>query len=199
MRSAAATLRILPAQWLEPVHFAGFFDHPERPLEIDLGCGKGRFLLARAATFPDINFLGIDRMLERIRKVDKKALQRGLRNIRLFRMEAYYAVTYLIPPRSVDACYIFYPDPWPKTKHREHRLFSPPFMDALARTLKPGGKVHASTDHLPYFEMMHALLQRDSRFEETEPFVPAPDETTDFELIFAHKTPGRCSFVRKEG
>jgi tRNA G46 methylase TrmB len=70
-------------------------------------------------------------------------------------------------------------------------------MDAIARTLQPGGKIHASTDHLPYFETIYKLLRADSRFEETEPFVPSADEVSDFELIFAHKVPGRCSFIRK--
>ncbi len=193
------SLSIRPDQWLEPVDFRSFFEHPERPFEIDLGCGKGRFLLARAAKFPEINFLGIDRMLNRIRKIDKKALRKSLSNIRLFRVDGYYAVTYLLPPSSVDTCYIFYPDPWPKGKHHHNRLFNEPFMNALARTLKPGGKLHASTDHLPYFEEIYALLKNDKRFEETGTFYPSEDEVTDFELIFAHKTPGRCSFIRKEG
>ena len=70
-------------------------------------------------------------------------------------------------------------------------------MDAIALTLKPGGTINTSSDHLPYFEEIYALLKNDDRFEETEPFVPAEDEVTDFELIFSHKVPGRASFVRK--
>ena len=191
------TLRIFPEQWLEPIDFAARFEHPERPFEIDLGCGKGRFLLARARKFPEINFLGIDRQLGRIRKIGSKALRAGLFNIRLLRLDAYYTVTYLIPPQSVDAYYIFYPDPWPKGKHHHNRIFNGLFMDAIARTLKPGGKIHASTDHLPYFEEIYRLLKSDSRFDETETFVPAKDETSDFELMFKEKVPGRCSFTRK--
>jgi tRNA (guanine-N7-)-methyltransferase len=195
--SAPDTLQIHPDQWLEPTDFRAFFEHPERPLEIDLGCGMGRFLLARAVKFPEINFLGIDRQLKRIKKISKKALRQELFNIRLFRMEAFYGTTYLIPPQSVDTYYIFYPDPWPKEKHHHNRLFNPDFMDAVARTLKPGGKLHTATDHLPYFEEIFKLLKNDARFEETDTFVPSPDEVTDFELIFAHKVPGRASFVRK--
>jgi tRNA (guanine-N7-)-methyltransferase len=196
-RAETKTRRIFPDQWLEPSDFRDAFDHPERPLEIDLGCGKGRFLLARAARFPETNFLGIDRMIGRIRKVDQKALRRALDNVRLFRVDGYYATTYLIAPQTVDTYYIFYPDPWPKGKHRHNRLFNKPFMDAVIRTLKPGGTLHVSTDHLPYFEEIHALLKNDNRFEETAPFIPARDEVSDFELIFSHKTPGRCSFIKK--
>ena len=192
------TLRVHPEEFLNPTDFRQTFDHPERPFEIDLGCGKGRFLLARTGKFPEVNFLGIDRLLARIKKIDKKAQRLGRENVRLFRVDAYYATTFLLPPESVDTYYIFYPDPWPKEKHHHNRLFNEPFMDAVARTLKPGGKIHTASDHLPYFEEIYALLKKDARFEETDTFVPSEDEVTDFELIFAHKVPGRASFVRKE-
>ncbi|MFA5688625.1 MAG: tRNA (guanosine(46)-N7)-methyltransferase TrmB [Kiritimatiellales bacterium] len=189
------TLRVFPEEWLTPFNFAAEFEYPERKFEVDLGCGMGRFLLARAAKFPEINFLGIDRLLNRIQRIDRKALRAHRYNIRLFRVDGYYATTFLIPPQSVDTYYIFFPDPWPKEKHHHNRIFNEPFMNALARTLKPGGKIHAATDHLPYFEEIFALLKNDVRFTETDTFFPAADEVTDFELIFAHKTPGRCSFV----
>ena len=191
------TLRIHPKQWLDPIDFAACFDHPDHPLEIDLGCGKGRFLLARARKFPEINILGVDRMLNRIKRINRKALRANLLNLRVLRLDGYYTVTYLVPPQSVDTYYIFYPDPWPKGKHHHNRIFNELFMDAIARTLKPGGKIHASTDHLPYFEQIYKLIKDDNRFEETETFVPAEDEVSDFELIFSHKTPGRCSFILK--
>ncbi len=191
------TLRIHPEDFLNATDFCRYFHHPERPLEVDLGCGKGRFLLARSGTFPEVNFLGIDRLLTRIKKIDKKARRLKRENIRLFRVDGYYATTYLLPPKSVSTYYVFYPDPWPKDKHHHNRLFNEPFMNAIARTLKPGGALHASSDHLPYFETIYALIKHDDRFEEIAPFYPAEDEVSDFELIFAHKTPGRCSFVRK--
>ncbi len=197
MNKEPNSLRVDPEQWLEPTDFRERFDHPERPLEIDIGCGKGRFLLARSGKFPEVNFLGIDRMLNRIKKIDKKARRLGRENVRLFRVDGYYATTYLIPEETVDVYYVFYPDPWPKGKHHHNRLFNEPFMTAIARTLKPGGKIHAASDHLPYFEEIYELLKNDARFEETDTFVPAEDEVTDFELIFSHKVPGRCSFTKR--
>lgn len=191
------TLKIFPDEWLEPTDFRNCFEHPERPLHIDLGCGKGRFLLARAAKFPEVNFLGIDRLLNRIKKINRKGRRQGLFNIRLFRVDAFYVTTFLLPPETVDTYYIFFPDPWPKEKHHHNRLFNEPFMDAIARTLKPGGLLHAASDHLPYFDEIYALLKNDPRFEETVTFVPSEDEVSDFELIFSHKVPGRCSFIRK--
>ena len=181
------SLRIRPrteAEWLGPFPVTEFFDDPSRPLEVDLGSGKGRFLLARAAKHPELNFLGIDRMLRRIRKVDNRARRLDLANIRLFRCEGYYAVTYLLPPASVDAIYVFFPDPWPKARHESHRIFNEPFLDSLHRALKPGAVLHFATDHAPYFDAVSPFLSADPRFVPAAPYVPPPDEQTDFEAYY---------------
>jgi tRNA (guanine-N7-)-methyltransferase len=195
---AVETARIMPESWLDSLPVESISD-PRKPLEVDIGCGKGRFLLARAAAHPDVHFLGIERLLRRIRKVDRKVLRRGLDNIRLLRVEASYAVQYLIPDRAVDVYYVWFPDPWPKKRHVGNRLFDREFLDALARTLKTGGLLHVATDHMPYFEQIESLLRKDNRFEAVEPFVPSAEERTDYELLFLGSKPiGRCS-VRRNG
>jgi len=192
--------RIVPGDWLNPLPLERWFPAGEtgpRPLEVDIGCGKGRFLLARAAAHPGVDFLGVDRMLGRLHKVDRKAVRRELKNIRWLRLDAYYAVTYMIPANSVTTYYIFFPDPWPKKRHREHRLFNPAFLDSLFRTLTVGGRVHFVTDHLPYFDDVVAVIHADQRFAEIPPFEPPDEERTDFELLFLGKTPiGRYSFEK---
>ncbi len=193
-----ASVRVFSKDGLTPLPLQDLFAN-EAPIEVDVGCGKGRFLLARAKEHPDINYLGIDRMLRRIRKVDRKAVRAGLTNVRLFRMEAYYAISYLIPPETVSAYYVLFPDPWPKKKHHDHRLFNERFIEALHRTLIPGGGIHVATDHLPYFDEMHARLKgAANRFEEIPAWKPAEHERTDFELLFlGSKDIGRASFIKR--
>lgn len=195
--SSHEKVRIFPENWLNLLPLERWFDM-RRPLEIDLGFGKGRFLLARAEHYPDVNFLGIERMLDRVRRVGKKAVTRGLDNLRILRIEGLYAARYLIPDGVVDTWYVFFPDPWPKKRHLGNRLFDEHCRDALCRTMKPGAAVHAATDHLPYFDDMYALLKSDRRFEEIEPFVPDESEQTDFERLYlGKKRIGRCSFRRR--
>ena len=194
MRPILESLRLRPDQWVDPLPLRQYFGN-DQPIEVDLGCGKGRFLVERARTHPETNLLGIDRMLKRIRKIDNRVRRLGYGQVRLLRMEAYYAVAYLIPPESIQTYYIFFPDPWPKKRHEEHRLFNPRFVDALHRTLRPGGQLHVATDHQPYFESLHAILRADPRFTESTPFQPTDAERTDFELWYLDRSPiGRCSF-----
>jgi tRNA (guanine-N7-)-methyltransferase len=192
-------LRLTGEEALGPVNFAARFPDPALPLEVDIGCGKGRFLLARASRFPGTNWLGVDRLLGRLRKIERKAMRAGQSNLRLLRFDAYYTVTYLVPALSVSNYYVFFPDPWPKVRHHRHRLFNTVFMDALFRTLRPGGMAHVATDHLPYFGEIARIIGEDARFEIAPVLLPEESERTDFELLFrGTKTLGRISF-RKRG
>ena len=196
MNEPQPSVRIFPDNWLESIPLHRYFSC-QQPLDIDVGCGKGRFLLAHAAANPQTNILGIDRMLQRIRKIDHKVIRARLDNIRLLRMEASYAVTYLIPPDSVSTYYIFFPDPWPKKKHHRHRLFSPVFLQALHTTLLVDGIIHVATDDLAYAEEIRELFQADNRFSPCPVFEPEPDKRTDFELYYVDQGDiGRCSFKR---
>ena len=195
-RKKKTSLRIIPDNWIDPFDFKAEFPHPGRPLEVDIGSGKGRFLTERSGRFPETNFLGIERQLIRVHSSGRRCERAGRENVRLFRMEGYYAISRLMPERYVANYYFFFPDPWPKARHHDYRLFNPAFMDALHATLEDGGCLHVATDHLPYYEEIYELLKGDSRFEEIEAFNPTEEERTDFELVFAHKEIGRCSFKK---
>ncbi len=169
-----------------------------RPLAVDIGCGKGRYLVAVAQKHPEMNFLGIDRMESRMLKVGRKLTRAGLHHVRLVRMEASYAVRHLLPAHSVSLFTVFFPDPWPKRRHQRRRLFKPAFLDNLDRAMAPGGKLHIATDHRNYFESIVALFEQDARFESIPAYEPTEDERTDFELHFTEqgKPIGRASFVK---
>ena len=155
-----------------------------RPLEIEVGCGKGKFLTARAKARPDCDFLGIERMLDRVRLFDGKCRRGGITNANILRLEALYTFHYLLPEHHARTVYVFFPDPWPKKKHHSHRLFGPLFRDALWKRLEIGGKLEFATDHQEYFETVKAGFAEDSRFEEVEP-MPRPKEVwTEFETMF---------------
>lgn len=192
---------IIPEETADaPLETGTLFPAAGRPLEIDLGCGMGRFLLARAAAFPGVNFVGIDRQQKRLRKVDRKIAAAGLSNVRLLRSEAAEAMEKLFPAGSVAAVYVFFPDPWPKRRHHRRRLFSGVFADSLHRILAPGGLVHVATDHLDYFDFINEIFRADPRFE-TIPAISLPDEQrTDFEMDFLNQglEIGRGSYRKKQ-
>ena len=163
----------------EPIEF-----DLSRPLEIEVGCGKGRFLARRAAQHPECDFLGIERMLERVRLFAGKLRRGGISNARILRLEALYTFHYLLPEHHARRVYVFFPDPWPKKKHRSHRLFGPIFLNALWKRLEIGGRVEFATDHEEYFGAVKECFAADSRFREVEP-MPRPKEVwTEFETMF---------------
>lgn len=161
-----------------------------RPLEVEVGCGKGRFLAGRAAKAPDCEFLGIERMLKRVRCLDGKAGRLGLANLHVLRLEALYTFQYLLPEHHVRRVYVFFPDPWPKRKHHSHRLFGPLFLEALWHRLEEGGELQFATDHAEYFSVVEECFAADAagrtapRFERIPPMERGQEEWTEFETLF---------------
>lgn len=157
------------------------------PVEVDLGCGKGRFLLAHAAAHPDINFMGTDIQVGRLQKIRKRAESAGRANIRLLHADTAYTLEYLLPRESVSRFYLYFPDPWPKRKHHRRRIVQPAFLTLVHRTLQRHGEFHIATDHEDYFQHIHKLVSVDPRFTRIEPFEPPAGEKTDFEVLFTAK------------
>ena len=155
-----------------------------RPLEVEVGCGKGRFLTGRAAANPDCEFLGIERMLGRVRTFDNKTRRLGLANAHVVRLEALYTFWYLLPAHHARTVYVFFPDPWPKRKHHSHRLFGPLFLSALWKRLEIGGRLEFATDHEEYFHVVEDCFAADARFARVAPRERGPEEWTEFETMF---------------
>lgn len=155
----------------------------DQPLEVDLGCGDGRFVLGMAEHHPDRNFLAVERLLGRVRKVCRGAKKRGLENLRVLRLESLYTLEWLLPPASVSRLHLLCPDPWPKAKHHRRRLFQKPFLDAVCRVLEPGGELLFKTDHEEYFEWSEEHLNEYPALERLD----WPDDAffypkTDFQI-----------------
>ena len=148
-----ASLEVFPRDILLPLDFLELF--PEvRPLEVDLGSGSGKFILAAAQRFPDRHFLGVERLLGRVRQTQRNAIRLGLANLRLLRLEINYTVRYLIPANSVSKFHLYFPDPWPKRRHRARRLVNSEFLAAIAIALVADGELWIKTDHASYFEQI---------------------------------------------
>ncbi|HVK57697.1 MAG TPA: tRNA (guanosine(46)-N7)-methyltransferase TrmB [Candidatus Kapabacteria bacterium] len=155
-----------------------------QPLEVEIGAGDGSFLVAYAKVHPELNLIGLERLLGRLRKIDRKARRAGLQNIRLLRLEASYFVQYMLPPGSVNAFHIYFPDPWPKRRHWKNRLIEDTFTRSLQQALRPGGIVYLRTDDQPYFTQMLEVFARNSTFEKMETPAQLLTIVTDFERNF---------------
>jgi tRNA (guanine-N7-)-methyltransferase len=126
-------------------------------LQVDLGCGDGSFICALAKRMPERNFLGIERLLGRIRSAGRRAAAFG--NVRLLRMENSYAVRYLLPAGSVETFYLLFPDPWPKRRHWPRRAVTGEFLGAISQALAKNGRFLIATDHLNYFEKIEEIAR----------------------------------------
>lgn len=157
----------------------------DTPVELDLGCGKGRFTLELAGRRADALVLGCDVMLGRLRKVQRKVERRGLTNIELLRANSRDLVGYLLPPACIDRIHLLCPDPWPKDRHRAKRLVTTDFLARMSRILKPGGVLHLATDHGPYFDDWKRMIDDLGCYREDQTAIQdVCDIQTDFEILW---------------
>ncbi len=148
----------------EPVRWEHLFDDG-RPVEVEIGCGKGRFIINSAMAYPEINYLGIERALRYFRIMKERVVRRELANIRLLRDDAVFFVESYIPDGAVSAYHVYFPDPWPKKRHRKRRLLNPQFLDQVVRTLSRGGTFDFATDYVEYYEEILALIDDSGKLD----------------------------------
>ncbi len=200
MSSHPDSFQVLPENYYEPLEPASLFGR-QAPLHVDVGCGDGGFLLQQAQTNPGLNFLGIERLFGRVRRICRAAYRGEVFNLRVLRLESTYAVRYLLPANSVQRMYILFPDPWPKAKHHERRLLKQEFLQSTWQALQPGGLVVIKTDHPGYACDIEELLDSSSdwvRERGEEDYCGGI--RTDFETEFI--SAGReifCHVLRKPG
>jgi fructokinase len=168
---------------VERIELTGLFP-TNQPLEVELGSGDASFLAEYARLHPDHNFIGVERLLGRMRKLDRKGRRAGLTNLRGVRIESSYFLEYLLPPGSATALHIYFPDPWPKRKHRRHRLINERFPVMARQALAPGGTVYLRTDDEDYFQQMIAVFESCNDFRPVDTPAELAGLHTDFEKDF---------------
>lgn len=167
----------------------------ERPLEIEIGSGKGLFLTTEAQRMPKHDFLGIEIISKyarhaaaRMAKADQRS-ESGLKNARMVAGNAEPIFEKRIPAGSLEAVHVYFPDPWWKKRHRKRRVLNEKSIVNYSRSLRPGGRLHFWTDVLDYFESTVELIAEIA----PELGVPIPEE----EIESTHDLDYRTHFERR--
>ena len=139
------------------IDFATLFGRTA-PVELEIGTGKGTFMLNRARAYPQHDFFGIEWASKFYRYALDRFARWELTNVRLCRTDALHLVTRSITAGSLAAVHIYFPDPWPKKRHHKRRLLQPLFAQTLLRVLSAGGRLAIATDHAEYFEQIEQVI-----------------------------------------
>lgn len=149
--SNPASARLDPRTW---------FEHPERPFEIEIGSGKGTFLVQQAELHPEVNYLGIEWAGEFFRHAADRCERRGLNNVRVLYDDAVGFLRFRVPDAVVRTVHLYFSDPWPKKRHHKNRVVQDRFLGDCARVLVPGGLLRIVTDHDDYWTWMEEHFSR---------------------------------------
>lgn len=175
-------IEFIPADYFQEIAPEALFPDPSRPLELDVGCGDGTFLLTMAAHFPERDFCGIERLSGRVRRISRLAAQQNLKNVRVIHLESDYTLSWLLPARRASRLHLLFPDPWPKKRHAFHRFVHPDNLSGIHRALVPGGEFLFKTDHGDYFDEATSVVDASPAFAR-KPWIDPTEfyPITDFE------------------
>lgn len=171
-----------PATGDESLRFKTF-----QPLEVEIGCGKGKFLVARAQIFPEINFLGLDRVAKWMKVGERRGEKRKLENLKFLKAEVREFLE-TVPDETVSIFHIYFPDPWPKRRHHGRRLIQAEFLNTLRAKLLPGGLIEIATDDEDYYAHIRRVVQAAGPWASMRETVNErlfhPEAKTNYELKF---------------
>ncbi len=182
-----------------PPHDAGPYDpramfpFPERPFELEIGSGKGTFLVQQAVRQADTNFLGIEWSAEFWRFAADRIRRRELENVRLLHTDATEFIRYWIPDGIVRVIHLYFSDPWPKSRHHKRRVIQDESMRQFHRVLTRAGELRIVTDHADLWKWDQDHATRHENLFERRPFAPPPSAGegevvgTNFERKFARE------------
>ena len=128
------------------------------PVHIEVGSGKGTFLTSQAQAHPDMDFLGIEWGSRYYRYAVDRIGRHALSNVRMIRADASLFIRDLVLNDAIKGLHVYFPDPWPKRRHRRRRFLCQENIEQIVRILKPGGRLQVVTDHAGYFQDSQQIL-----------------------------------------
>lgn len=152
-----------------PIDLAALFGNAGL-VEMEIGSGKGTFIVTRAAARPEVNFLGLEWARPYCHYAADRVKRAQLTNVRMLRTDASPFVKNCIADGSLWRMHVYFPDPWPKARHHRRRLIQPAFIEQVWRVLRPGGQLIIVTDHQDYFGHIRGVLAHAKGFA----IVPMP-------------------------
>jgi tRNA (guanine-N7-)-methyltransferase len=171
----------------DPVSWAALFGN-DHPVALEVGSGKGLFLANAATANPGQNFLGIELSRKYARRAAERVARRGLVNVRVVTGDARLFLARSVPPASLRAVHVYFPDPWWKARHKKRRVFGEPLVADVERALEPGGDFWIATDVEEYFGVIRGLVADHPRFrEQPAPEPKAPEHDLDYLTNFERK------------
>jgi tRNA (guanine-N7-)-methyltransferase len=147
------------------------------PVILEIGSGKGRFLIAEATTRPGMNFIGIEKSLHYHRVIRDRVAKRGLNNIRLINHDAFLVLRDMLADASVAEIHIYFPDPWPRKREQKRRIIRAEVLREMQRVLVPGGSGIYVTDHRQYYEAAAPVIEQFFRSVRRVPGADDPPRT----------------------
>ncbi|BBX47512.1 tRNA (guanosine(46)-N7)-methyltransferase TrmB [Mycobacterium cookii] len=168
----------------EPLDTEAWFGR-SAPLVLEIGCGTGTSTIAMAQSEPDVDVIAVEVYRRGLAQLLSAIDREGVTNIRLIRGDAIDVLEQLLEPGSLSGVRVFFPDPWPKARHHKRRLLQPETVALIADRLRPGGILHAATDHPGYAEQIAEVGDADPRLSRldsnTQPPISVVRPTTKYE------------------
>lgn len=163
-----------------PIDFSRLFGN-DHPVVLEIGSGKGRFLVESAVANPGMNYVGIEKSLHYHRVIERRLQKKNLLNARIINYDAWLVLQKMIGDRSVDEVHIYFPDPWPRPRERKRRMIREEVLEQIGRILKDGGSGVYVTDHAEYFARAVPLLES---FFEIRAGAPEGPPRTNYEAKY---------------